>query len=319
VNYLLHLLYHVIWFQATDGDADQQAGVSAPAKVHQSQEQAKDRSARHKDIHHEHFQHDRLRPAQACYLGRAGGNMQLLFMVLLYCSRTAHTIISLQALGPKQLTYLYTFTLLSQIKELKEGIAAFYDESSSLWEDVWGEHMHHGERSTATLQALYCCLLQISFCIHLVIRQQPQPANRNCSHSSHCQFFCLNSCGLQLSSLRLQKHVGLNPSAGCKHCLSCKHPHQEAAYLAVSSNPSWPFSSCMVPQCRKVYMVCCVQCAGGDHLCCTACACSALHKSNNPQDSDRATAHTRTVMLVTSSLQATTQLALPQRAISRHR
>ena len=32
-----------------------------------------------------------------------------------------------------------------QIKDLKQGIAAFYDESSALWEDVWGsEHMHHG-------------------------------------------------------------------------------------------------------------------------------------------------------------------------------
>jgi len=32
-----------------------------------------------------------------------------------------------------------------QIKDLKKGIAAFYDESSALWEDVWGsEHMHHG-------------------------------------------------------------------------------------------------------------------------------------------------------------------------------
>jgi len=29
-------------------------------------------------------------------------------------------------------------------KELKEGIAGFYDASSSLWEDMWGEHMHHG-------------------------------------------------------------------------------------------------------------------------------------------------------------------------------
>ena len=27
---------------------------------------------------------------------------------------------------------------------LNEGIASFYDESSGLWEDVWGEHMHHG-------------------------------------------------------------------------------------------------------------------------------------------------------------------------------
>ncbi|CAN0033146.1 unnamed protein product [Pylaiella littoralis] len=29
-------------------------------------------------------------------------------------------------------------------KELKEGIANFYDKSSSIWEDMWGEHMHHG-------------------------------------------------------------------------------------------------------------------------------------------------------------------------------
>ena len=31
-----------------------------------------------------------------------------------------------------------------QAKPLKEGIANFYDESSALWEDLWGEHMHHG-------------------------------------------------------------------------------------------------------------------------------------------------------------------------------
>ena len=27
---------------------------------------------------------------------------------------------------------------------LNEGIATFYDESSELWESMWGEHMHHG-------------------------------------------------------------------------------------------------------------------------------------------------------------------------------
>lgn len=27
---------------------------------------------------------------------------------------------------------------------LKEGIAGLYDESSGLWESIWGEHMHHG-------------------------------------------------------------------------------------------------------------------------------------------------------------------------------
>ncbi|KAJ8626078.1 hypothetical protein MRB53_019385 [Persea americana] len=28
--------------------------------------------------------------------------------------------------------------------ELKKGIAEFYDESSRVWENVWGDHMHHG-------------------------------------------------------------------------------------------------------------------------------------------------------------------------------
>jgi tocopherol O-methyltransferase len=28
--------------------------------------------------------------------------------------------------------------------DLKAGIAAFYDKSSPLWEETWGEHMHHG-------------------------------------------------------------------------------------------------------------------------------------------------------------------------------
>ena len=29
-------------------------------------------------------------------------------------------------------------------EDLKIGIAGFYDRSSALWEEVWGEHMHHG-------------------------------------------------------------------------------------------------------------------------------------------------------------------------------
>lgn len=27
---------------------------------------------------------------------------------------------------------------------LKKGIAEFYDESSDMWERLWGDHMHHG-------------------------------------------------------------------------------------------------------------------------------------------------------------------------------
>lgn len=29
-------------------------------------------------------------------------------------------------------------------RELRKGIAEFYDESSGIWEDIWGDHMHHG-------------------------------------------------------------------------------------------------------------------------------------------------------------------------------
>ncbi|TYI89516.1 hypothetical protein E1A91_D03G061400v1 [Gossypium mustelinum] len=29
-------------------------------------------------------------------------------------------------------------------RALQEGIAEFYDQSSGLWEDIWGDHMHHG-------------------------------------------------------------------------------------------------------------------------------------------------------------------------------
>lgn len=27
---------------------------------------------------------------------------------------------------------------------LRKGIAEFYNETSGLWEDIWGDHMHHG-------------------------------------------------------------------------------------------------------------------------------------------------------------------------------
>ncbi|ESW03475.1 hypothetical protein PHAVU_011G017100 [Phaseolus vulgaris] len=29
-------------------------------------------------------------------------------------------------------------------EKLQKGIAEFYDESSTLWENIWGDHMHHG-------------------------------------------------------------------------------------------------------------------------------------------------------------------------------
>ncbi|KAK0592950.1 hypothetical protein LWI29_028178 [Acer saccharum] len=37
-----------------------------------------------------------------------------------------------------------TTTTTNDARVLRERIAEFYDESSSLWEDIWGDHMHHG-------------------------------------------------------------------------------------------------------------------------------------------------------------------------------
>ena len=37
--------------------------------------------------------------------------------------------------------------------ELYDGIANFYDESSGIWEEVWGEHMHHGYYEDEVVQA----------------------------------------------------------------------------------------------------------------------------------------------------------------------
>ncbi|MCO5576001.1 hypothetical protein L7F22_029808 [Adiantum nelumboides] len=37
-----------------------------------------------------------------------------------------------------------TTSFSSQFFKLNEGIAHFYDSSSGMWEDIWGEHMHHG-------------------------------------------------------------------------------------------------------------------------------------------------------------------------------
>lgn len=56
-------------------------------------------------------------------------------------------------------TLLKPVTSAGQIGDLKKGIATFYDESSGLWEEMWGEHMHHGKflAVKAILSILHPC------------------------------------------------------------------------------------------------------------------------------------------------------------------
>jgi len=65
------------------------------------------------------------------------------------------TLLSLVLLSSISSTYANPLKVVQRIsdslqskprsrEELKLGIAGFYDRSSKLWEEVWGEHMHHG-------------------------------------------------------------------------------------------------------------------------------------------------------------------------------
>ena len=46
--------------------------------------------------------------------------------------------------------------IAKQGKPLNTGIAEFYDESTALWEDMWGDHLHHGRCLLVSLLQLPC-------------------------------------------------------------------------------------------------------------------------------------------------------------------
>lgn len=47
-------------------------------------------------------------------------------------------------LNPLLVLYVVCLCVYCAQAPLNERIAKFYDASSGLWEDMWGEHMHHG-------------------------------------------------------------------------------------------------------------------------------------------------------------------------------
>ena len=59
-------------------------------------------------------------------------------------------------------------------KELKDKIATFYDQSSPLWEEIWGEHMHMGHygkdgEETKTDQQAQIDMVRYIYCIHVCV------------------------------------------------------------------------------------------------------------------------------------------------------
>lgn len=84
-----------------------------------------------------------------------------------------------------------------QVKELNKGIAEFYNESSSLWEKVWGEHMHHGE------------------CVTAVMLAPSHPAKRISSCSStclHCSLLCAGKLAAMEDAKALKTHLCGSPA-----------------------------------------------------------------------------------------------------------
>ena len=58
--------------------------------------------------------------------------------------RSKYSVLKLehQTSGAKTCCAIKVFCL--QGTPLNDGIAKFYDESTPLWESMWGEHLHHG-------------------------------------------------------------------------------------------------------------------------------------------------------------------------------
>ncbi|CAK9184859.1 unnamed protein product, partial [Ilex paraguariensis] len=58
-------------------------------------------------------------------------------------TRHRTTVMTSQSSGRKTTTTT-TRAVYREVETLQKGIAELYDESSGIWEDIWGDHMHHG-------------------------------------------------------------------------------------------------------------------------------------------------------------------------------
>ena len=71
----------------------------------------------------------------------------LLSLLILILTFTTHSTLALSLGNVRNKLRQVRDSVLSKERsreDLKIGIAGFYDRSSQLWEEVWGEHMHHG-------------------------------------------------------------------------------------------------------------------------------------------------------------------------------
>jgi len=91
-------------------------------------------------------------------------------------------------------------------EELKIGIAGFYDRSSKLWEEVWGEHMHHGYYVPANRTDHKQAQVDL---IDEVLKWANVPSSHNDEPSSRFPTKCIDvGCGIGGSSRHIVRKYG---------------------------------------------------------------------------------------------------------------
>lgn len=71
----------------------------------------------------------------------------------------------------------------AKMEKLRKGIAEFYDESSTMWENIWGDHMHHGFYDSGSTVSLAdhrsAQIRMIEEALHLLLFVMNQPKSRS--------------------------------------------------------------------------------------------------------------------------------------------
>lgn len=134
-------------------------------------------------------------------------------------------------------------------EELTLGIAGFYDRSSKLWEDVWGEHMHHGyyvpENRTDHVQAQVDLIDEVLAWSHVVESNVTNVVDVGCGiggSSRHIanKYNC-TSQGITLSPYQAQrgnelaKEQGLEESASFQVANALEMPFDDNSFDLVWS------------------------------------------------------------------------------------
>ncbi|KAL2644900.1 hypothetical protein R1flu_012487 [Riccia fluitans] len=119
------------------------------------------------------------------------------------------------------------------VPELNEGIATFYNESSGLWEEIWGEHMHHGyydSESSENVNHIEAQIRMIDECLKwagIPEDEENKPAtivDVGCGIGGSSRYlsekYKANVKGITLSPIQAQRATALTAEQGLSNSVS---------------------------------------------------------------------------------------------------